>query len=301
MPNIQIIDRVSQRLLEEKIYGGRWVQLIYTTRWGRWFAPKIASWPLLSRAFALWQRQRFTHRKIRPFVAHFAIDPSEFVCPMEKFTSFDDFFTRKLSPTARPIDSDPDAVIIPADGRYKFYENVDAEISLFVKGNTLSIKSLLESDAQWTRYLGGTLVLGRLSPVDCHRFFSPATGQIAPPLEIPGLLYSVNPIATKRQGSILARNRRVLMRLRSDAFGEILLIAIGATCVGSIHATYPPNQHLVRGEEIGYYSFGGSAFALLFEKNTLQLAADLRHLARQPQEIYCRYGQKLGTARKKGT
>ncbi len=297
LPDIQLIDRTSHQILEEKIFGGRWVRLIYTTRWGQWLAPKIARWPWLSRVYALWQRQRFTRRKIRPFVESFELDASEFACAIEKFKSFNDFFTRKLTPKARPIDPDVDAAILPADGRYKFYENIEEDIPLFVKGNTLSIASLLASDPQCTKYLGGTLILARLSPVDCHRFFAPAAGRISSPVEIPGLLYSVNPLATRRKGSILARNRRVLMRMHTEMFGEILLIAIGATCVGSIHATYSPNEPVRRGEEIGYYSFGGSAFALLFQSGALCLASDLEKLARQPSEIYCQYGQKLGTRR----
>lgn len=293
---IEVIDRATKTPFEERVYGGFWVRLIYTSSFGRWLAPRIARWPLISKLYGLWQRQRLTRGKIAPFVERFGIDEGEFLKPLEAFQSFNDFFVRELRPQARPISSTPRAAIIPADGRYKFFEGIGPEIALFVKGNELFLGDLLSGFANVRDYLGGTLILGRLCPLDCHRFYSPSRAQIGSPHTFEGLLYSVNPLATSQNGAILARNRKTILSLNSEDFGQFLLIAIGATCVGTVHLTYPRGSFVERGQELGYYSFGGSALIALFRPGTLQLAGDLQRLSAQPREIYCKIGQDLGVA-----
>ncbi len=296
---VSYIDRVSKTTRLEKIYGGFLLRLLTGNRLGRWAIAHIAQRPFFSKLVGAWQRQRFTRHKIRAFVDRFEIDSSEFVKPIARFTSFNDFFMRHLSDQSRPIDDESDAAIIPADGRYKFFEKIGASFPLFVKGNEITLTSLLPDPEMLKPYLGGTLVLGRLSPVDCHRFYSPDRATADAPLPIEGLLYPVNPLATRQSGSILARNRKVLIPLQTENFGKVLFIAIGATCVGTIHATYQTSTSLKKGQEIGYYSFGGSALIMLFGPGVLDLAQDLRQLAQQPLEIYCRKGQLMGKRSKK--
>lgn len=295
MAKIEVIDRATKNTFQEQVYGGFWVRLLYTNSVGRWLAPKIARWPLLSKLYGIWQRQRFTRRKIGRFVERFGIDASEFLRPIDAFESFNAFFVRELNPKARPIAGALGQAIIPADGRYKFFESIGPEIALYVKGNELVLSDLLAGFANIDDYLGGTLVLGRLCPLDCHRFYSPSQARVAPPHTLDGLLYSVNPLATSQKGGILARNRKTILSLESEDFGQFLLIAIGATCVGSVHLTYSTHSTVQRGQELGYYSFGGSALISLFRPNTLKLAKDLKLLCEQPKEIYCQIGQTLGS------
>lgn len=295
MNEIPYIDRATKTARLEKVYGGFWLRLLTSNPIGRWVASLIARRPLFSRLVGAWQRQKFTRFKIPAFVARFEIDATEFTQPMSSFSSFDDFFTRHLTLAARPLDQTLNSAVMPADGRYKFFENIKENFPLFVKGNEIAFHSLLPDQEILKPFLGGTLILGRLSPVDCHRFYSPDQTTANPCQPIEGLLYPVNPMATRQSGSILARNRKTLVTLNTENFGRVLMIAIGATCVGSIHMTYSSNCPLKRGQELGYYSFGGSAIILLFGPKKLQLAEDLQKLSEQPLEIYCRKGQILGT------
>ena len=92
---------------------------------------------------------------------------------------------------------------------------------------------------------------------------------------INGWLYSVNPVAVKKNIQIFTQNKRALCELQTPAFGRVLYMEVGATTVGSIQETYQPGQWQCKGAEKGYFEFGGSALILLFAKNTIQFDEDL--------------------------
>ena len=81
----------------------------------------------------------------------------------------------------------------------------------------------------------------------------------------------------------------MITRMEAD-FGNYLIVEVGATCVGSIHQTYAADQRVKKGDEKGYFSFGGSAMVLLFEPGTIQLSDDLL----REDEVRCQMGQPLG-------
>jgi phosphatidylserine decarboxylase len=77
-----------------------------------------------------------------------------------------------------------------------------------------------------------------------------------------GRLFSVNPVALRKCLSILWENKRAVTELDTEAFGTVLCVEVGATCVGTIHQTYTPNQKVGKGSEKGYFSFGGSCLVI---------------------------------------
>ena len=63
---------------------------------------------------------------VQAFVRIYRVDLAEAVVPPGGFSSFDDFFTRRLRPGARPVASDPNALVSPADGLLlKFYQYLE--------------------------------------------------------------------------------------------------------------------------------------------------------------------------------
>ncbi len=116
------------------------------------------------------------------------------------------------------------------------------------------------------------------------------------PQEIPGPLYSVNPIALKTDINILSRNKRMITPLHTKNFGAVLYIEVGATNVGSIHQTFIHGEPYAKGDEKGYFSFGGSCIILLFEPYHIQLDQDLIDASCRKSEILGRFGQSLGRA-----
>ena len=111
---------------------------------------------------------------------------------------------------------------------------------------------------------------------------------------INGWLYSVNPAAIKKNVKIFAENKRTVCVLDTAAFGKVLFMEIGATCVGAIHETYAAGKVCKKGDEKGYFSFGGSSLILLFEPGTIQFDQDLVDASQKKIEIRGLLGQSMG-------
>ena len=203
------------------------------------------------------KKQCGSRRKVARFIAKFQVDPTEFVHPVSAFRSFNDFFIRALKPACRPIASGDDVAVLPADGRYLVFPAVNQSKGFYVKGQTFNLMRLLRDSTLAKRYNQGGLVIARLCPTDCHRFWFPCDCIPAESKRIKGPLYSVNPIALRDRLAILAENDRMITMLQTRAFGDVLFIEIGATFVGAIKQTYCPMTARLKGEEKGYFEFGG--------------------------------------------
>jgi phosphatidylserine decarboxylase len=112
---------------------------------------------------------------------------------------------------------------------------------------------------------------------------------------INGPLYSVNPIALCQNIHILATNKRCITELQTEAFGKVLLVEIGATCVGSICQTYTVGTPVPKGEEKGYFRFGGSSIITIFEPGRIRFDEDLIENTKQHRELYARMGDHMGS------
>lgn len=287
---IYFIDRKTKVLKEEIIYFEPALRFLYGSPLGKFFNLSIAHCALCSKITGWWQRLPFTKRKIAPFVQKYALDPSEFEKPLNDYSSFDAFFIRKLKKEARPL---AEGAILPADGRYLFYQNIASCDGFVVKGKKFSLEKLLANRELANSYAQGSMAIARLAPCDYHRFHFPVECTASVATLINGPLFSVNPIAVKQNIELLAENKRVLTQLTSTVYGKILFLEIGATNVGSIHQTYLPGKTNKKGEEKGYFSFGGSSIILLFEPNRIQFAQDLIDNSAQHIETLCLFGQPL--------
>lgn len=302
MSSIIYIDRKTKQKKIEKIYKERPLRFFYGDSWLSnllriWVLPFLTKWPWFSHLYGYLQKKPFSVRKIQPFIERFEIDPEEFLDSISTYRSFNDFFIRKLKTQARPIDLDPCKAIIPADGRYYFYPNVTQCPGFIVKGQKFEVEALLEQPTLAKEFEEGSMVLARLCPSDYHRFHFPCDCLPGPTKVINGWLYSVNPLAVKKNIHILTQNKRTLCELYTPLFGRVLYIEIGATNVGSIQETYIPNEWQPKGAEKGYFEFGGSALILLFAKNTIKFDADLLAATKEGFEIRCLLGQSMGKAR----
>lgn len=56
-------------------------------------------------------------------------------------------------------------------------------------------------------------------------------------------------------------------------------------------------DEIKKGEEYGYFSFGGSTCICLFEPNKIQLDSDLLANSARPLETLVRMGTQIGVAR----
>lgn len=297
MNTIIYIDRLTKRKETEQVYGGRALQLLYGDHFlarlcSPIFLPFVSKNPCLSAFVGYLQKRPASAKKIKPFIDRFGIDTQEFLESPEKFRSFNDFFIRKLKPEARPINSNP--AVIPADGRYYFYQNIRSGQDFIVKGKKLNLAALLQDENLAKQYDRASVVVARLCPTDYHRFHFPCDCLPGKTRWINGWLYSVNPIAVKKNINIFVENKRTICELQTKEFGKVLYLEIGATTVGSIKETYVPFTHQSKGAEKGYFEFGASALILLFPEGSIQFDADLIQATQEGFEIRCLMGQSMG-------
>lgn len=297
MTDLYIIDRETKQKIEEKVPYKSSLVFLYGNNPLAWFIrPLIGKLPFFSRVFGYLQNRPNSAKHIVPFIEKYGIDTTEFRDPVDSYKSFNDFFTRKLKASARTITNGNDVAILPADGRYLAFQDINHEEGIFIKGKKFSLEKLLGDKKLAHKYAQGSMVIARLAPVDYHRFHFPCNCVPSAPKPINGPLYSVNPIALKKNINILAENKRVITRLKTEHFGTMLFIEVGATYVGTIIQTYEPEKHYAKGDEKGYFSFGGSSLILLFEPFRIQIDQDLLANTHQGFETLGRLGQTLGKA-----
>lgn len=297
--NIQYVDRKTNKIEVEKVYGHRALSLFYGDAWTSRlfsfvFSPLLSKIPLFSQIYGYFQKRSESAKKIAPFVETYSVDTSEF--EEETFRSFNDFFIRKLKKETRPIVSDAKRACLPADGRYLVFPHLQQEDLFYVKGKPFDLMSFLQNDAYARRFVDGSMVIARLCPTDYHRYHFIADGIPSRAKEIRGDYHSVNPIALKKNFSILWQNKRMMTDIDTDAFGKVLYIEVGAICVGTIHQTYQPGIKVNKGDEKGYFSFGGSCIVLLFEKGSIVFDSDLVLNSQKGFETKANFGESLGRA-----
>ncbi|MBS0629593.1 MAG: phosphatidylserine decarboxylase [Verrucomicrobia bacterium] len=297
MTDLYIIDRESGKKIEEKVPYKNALLFLYGDHPFAWLLrPLICNLPFVSKFFGSLQRCPRSAKHIAPFIEKYGIDATEFRDPIESYKCFNDFFIRKLKTSARYINDGNDIAILPADGRYLAFQDINHEEGIFVKGKKFSLEKLLGDKKLAHKYAQGSMVIIRLAPVDYHRFHFPCNCVPSEAKLIKGPLYSVNPIALRKNIDILTENKRMITRLKTAHFGTMLFIEVGATYVGSIHQTYEPEKHYAKGDEKGYFAFGGSSIILLFEPFRIQLDQDLIANTHQGFETLGKLGQTLGRA-----
>src|SRR3569832_3026297 len=242
---IRYIDRASKEENQEKVYGGFFIRLLYSDNFfskllSKLVLPLMARFTFPSALYGMLQKAPWSRSKIKRFIKKYPVDPSEFQDPVSSFKSFNDFFIRKLKPSSRPLAAGDNIAILPADARYLVFPNIDHSEGFFVKGKKFTLSSLLHDPQLAGEFANGAMVIARLAPVDYHRYHFPCDGRAATPKEIPGHLYSVNPLALKKHTEILAENKRMITEIETENFDKILYIEIGATYVGTIHQTFNP-------------------------------------------------------------
>lgn len=295
---IHFYNRYTQHLETEAVYGDGFLKWAYGNPLGRISVDLIVKRAFFSHFYGWWMDRPSTVAKVKPFVESFGLDAQEFVKKMDEFTSFNDFFSRELKSEARPIADDRDAVVFPADGRHLGFQDLSRVEHVFVKGQSFDLDALLGNAHLANRYRNGSAVLSRLCPTDYHRFHFSVEGNAGQTQLINGDLYSVNPMALRQNLNYLCENKRALTSVRTDRCGEVLIMEIGATNVGSILQTFQSDASLQRkGQEKGYFRFGGSATMTFFEPGVVKLAQDLRTHSANGIELYARMGDIMGRVR----
>lgn len=245
---------------------------------------------------------------IRLFIDIFNVNMSEAEKPKaEDYKSFNDFFTRALSPMARPITQSD--IISPVDGKISAYGEISLGGLLQAKNQHFSLISLLAGDVdQCETFLDGNFMTIYLSPSDYHRIHMPIDAKLISTTYVPGALFSVNQTTTDHVPGLFAHNERLICYFETQQ-GPMAMILVGAMIVAAIDTVWagqitpPPKtvqQHqyanqspiqLKKGDEMGRFKLG-STVMLLFPPKTVTFAD---HLASKNQ---LRMGQPLASFKK---
>ncbi len=291
---IIIYNRRSGRTDTEKVYGREWMDVFYGRPWGRRVTAHLLCRHPLSRLFGCLQKAPRSRRKIQGFVEQYGIDLSEAVVPAGGFSSFNDFFIRRLKPEARPIDSSPGTLVSPADSRMQVFQ-IKKEGRLTIKGTTMTLPQLMGVNRLEAVFDGGMCLVFRLAPSDYHRFGYIEDGIQGPVHTMRGPLHSVSPLALCHKPDINFTNYRQWCFVQSHRLGTLMQVEVGAMMVGSIVQHQPAGGPCRRGQEKGYFQFGGSTVLAILPPGRVQIDADIMHYARKGIETQVRFGERVGT------
>ncbi|WRT65146.1 phosphatidylserine decarboxylase [Kwoniella shivajii] len=226
---------------------------------------------------------------------------------LDQYPTFNSFFSRRLLPTARPITSpnDPSIIISPADCRMTVYNTVDKSKQVWIKGKQFTLPSLLtgddETDTRFEQVQNdptAAISIARLAPQDYHRFHSPVEGIVGDIKDI----HAVNPQAINEDLNVFTLNKRSVMLIHAN-FGPgresvaIAFVAIGAMLVGSIGWSKKPGDKVAKGEELGWFQYGGSTTITVFpSKSGVSFDHDLIKNSDNQMETLVRVGMEIGKA-----
>lgn len=293
---IRYFHRARQAVETEQVYGEGWLRWTYEHGLGRTFLNLFVKRTLLSRYYGWRMSMRASANRVLPFIVDYGLDVDEFAKKPLTFKTFNEFFYRGLRPGARPVAEGDRVAVLPADGRHLAFQNVDAAAGFYAKGQRFDLKAFLGDEALAAKFAGGSMLISRLCPVDYHRFHFPVAGMPDEPRLINGWLFSVSPIALRRNLAYLWENKRMVTLVESPGFGTVAVCEIGATMVGSIFQSFVLGRAVAKGEEKGLFKFGGSMVITLFQPGRIKLDADLVQQTAAGLETYARMGERLGEA-----
>lgn len=292
MVEIKYINRKSGEIEVEEVPGGGAMKFLYGNPLG-----KLSLWLLIKRKFfSAWfgkyMSSRSSVKKIEGFVQNHQINLDEYIIPEGGFSSFNDFFYRKIKPENRPIEK---GVVSPADGRVVVFPEMSQSKRFFIKGEEFDLSKFLDGNKNLIEaYTGGSMCIVRLAPVDYHRYHFPLDGIPGESVLINGAYYSVSPLALQKNVQIFLENKREYCVLETTSHGKVLICDVGATLTAGICQTYQSNEQVNKGDEKGYFYFGGSTLILLFEKGEITFSEDLIENTQNGYETLLKMGETIG-------
>jgi phosphatidylserine decarboxylase len=196
--------------------------------------------------------------------------------------SFNDYFHREIKAECRPViaPDDPKVIVSANDGTiYKIARKVKKLARFWIKGQPYSLVNMLNDDEYVDRFVGGDVFQSFLSGADYHRWRAPIAGTVLKATVVDGLMFSdaesAGPdptAATFSQGYESSVNTRGLVFIESDdpTIGLVCVMPIGITEISSVTINVTAGQRVAKGDELGYFSYGGSSMCLVFQPGAIK-------------------------------
>lgn len=274
--------------IEEANGQDRLLKALYGSTLGRILLKPLVT-PVVSKVAGAFLSTKCSCVLIKPFIRSNNIDMSQF--EDVEYKSYNEFFSRKIRKGARTIDMDSNHFISPADSKLTVLP-ITNDTRFTLKHTEYSVSSLLNNKELAREYQGGYAFIFRLTVDDYHRYGYVDDGVKENNIHIPGKFHTVNPIAND-YFPIYKENTREYSILHSQNFGDIVMMEVGALLVGKI-VNLHEKAEVKRGQEKGYFQFGGSTVVLLTKANAVQVDEDILENSKDGIETIVKYGEKIG-------
>jgi len=254
----------TDKLFQEKVYGEGFISFLYDKKITQFIRSSFFLKRMISKFYGFYNDLSFSRLKIQSFIKKFNIQMQDYLVPEGGFQSFNEFFYREKKEIYFP--SEDSNFGSPADARLLVFENKN-QFVFRVKGQEIDLSTLTQKS--YSELQDSYVWIFRLCPSDYHRYHFPDEGKLLSRERITGDLHSVNPLALKKLPKLFCLNEREVSFLETKNFGKMLYVEVGAICVGKIHQVHEA-EFFEKGENKGYFSFGGSTIILVTQKDKIQ-------------------------------
>lgn len=249
---------------------------------------KVLISKFVSKLIALYMNSSLSKHKIKRFIDKNDINMYEY--DDRNYKSYNDFFTRRVIVYKRPINASKDVLISPCDSKLTAYK-ISNDLVLNIKDSYYSIDTLVDRELM-EEYKGGYALVFRLSTDNYHRYCYIDSGTKSANYKIKGVLHTVQPIALQKY-NFYKTNSREYTILNTKHFDKVVEVEVGALGVGKIKNNHE-EYTFKKGEEKGYFEFGGSTIVLLIKKNVITLDSDIVRNSSENIETIVKYGERIG-------
>lgn len=271
----------------EQVCAEKWMRIIYETPAGASLLFLVKR-KMLSRLYGAYCKTPLSARKIPRFIQQYQIDMTG--CS-GSYKNFAEFFSRERTNVNFP--KDPAVLGSPCEGVASVLTDIDPQKLIAAKSSYFSLSELFADEELAESYRGGTMVRIRLAPANYHRMHFFDDGKIAGSKLLNGDLFSVSPLAIDKVMRLYCRNKRALILFDSQHFGEVALVEVGATFVGSIEHCFEDGEEVQRGQLGSIFLPGGSLLLMFFKKGEFVPSETLRQQSAEGYETKVMLGDRL--------
>ncbi|MBV9962721.1 MAG: phosphatidylserine decarboxylase [Parafilimonas sp.] len=204
----------------------------------------------------------------------------EYITPPSGYLSFNQYLARHVKAGKRPIDErcNNDIIVAPTDSKYLGKWQLDNDSTITVKGDTYSMNDLLAGSSYYKKFKGGLFTHLYLSVNDYHRYHTPVGGKIVEMKKIPGRTWTNE--VKKLTGNTTVddigfqfNQTRGYIIIKTNNIGFVAVVPVGMGFVSSVNFTIDDGATLAKGDEFGFFAYGGSDIIMLFEKDAVKFTA----------------------------
>ena len=260
------------------------LNFLYNTIPGR-ILLKLLINPFISKIVGFYHDMPLSKLKIKSFIKNNNITMEEY--EKKEYKNFNDFFTRKRKNKIKKLKEGEFAS--PADSKLLVYK-ITKDLKVTIKNSTYTLNELVDNKIDLKDYKNGYCLIFRLAVDDFHRYVFPDSGVVEETYNIKGKLHTVSSIS--KEYPIYKENHRIITKLNTKNFDDLIFIEVGALCVGKI-INHDIKEYNICDEK-GYFKMGGSTIAILIKDKKLLLDKDILDNATKEIEVKLKCGEKIG-------